>query len=131
MRPAADLTAAGFFLRLSDRAESAPAAVAAARVPTLNKTGTIPSPRGDISVAPRVIKRVGKALTAAGKILSFARCAAAKEAAKAPSAIAASDKGVSIADGSADLTATASLTIVSGGSNWDDSWDDAGEIDLP
>lgn len=33
--------------------------------------------------------------------------------------------------GSADLTATASLTIVSGGSNWDDSWDDAGEIDLP
>ena len=83
MRPAADLTAAGVFLRLSDRAESAPAAVAAARVPTLNKTGTIPSPRGDISVAPRVIKRVGKALTAAaGKILSFARCAAAKEAAK-------------------------------------------------
>ena len=33
--------------------------------------------------------------------------------------------------GSADLTATASLTIVSGGSNWDDSWDDAGETDLP
>ena len=33
--------------------------------------------------------------------------------------------------GSAELTATASLTIVSGGSNWDDSWDDAGEINLP
>ncbi len=33
--------------------------------------------------------------------------------------------------GSTTLTATASLTVVSSGSNWDDSWDDHGEIILP
>jgi uncharacterized protein YjdB len=34
-------------------------------------------------------------------------------------------------DGQPDRTATASLTVVSGGNNWDDSWDDHGEIVLP
>jgi uncharacterized protein YjdB len=34
-------------------------------------------------------------------------------------------------DGQPDRTATASLTVVSGGNNWDDSWDDHGEIILP
>ena len=33
--------------------------------------------------------------------------------------------------GSTTFTATASLTVVSSGSNWDDSWDDHGEIILP
>lgn len=32
--------------------------------------------------------------------------------------------------GSSALTATASLEIVSGGSDWDDSWDDGGEVPL-
>ncbi len=33
--------------------------------------------------------------------------------------------------GTSALIATASLTVVSGGNNWDDSWDDQGEIILP
>ena len=36
-----------------------------------------------------------------------------------------------VPSGSPALTATASLTVVSGGNNWDDSWDDHGEIVLP
>jgi hypothetical protein len=36
-----------------------------------------------------------------------------------------------VPSGSPALTATASLTVVSGGNNWDDSWDDHGEIILP
>ena len=35
-----------------------------------------------------------------------------------------------VPSGSPALTATASLTVVSGGNNWDDSWDDHGEIVL-
>ena len=36
-----------------------------------------------------------------------------------------------VPSGSSALIATASLTIVSGGSNWDDSWDEYGDVELP
>ena len=47
------------------------------------------------------------------------------------SAGAVSVTATHVPSGSSALRATASLTVVSGGSNWDDSWDDHGEIILP
>jgi len=36
-----------------------------------------------------------------------------------------------VPSGSSALRATASLTVVSGGSHWDDSWDEYGDVELP
>jgi len=36
-----------------------------------------------------------------------------------------------VPSGSSALRATASLTVVSGGSQWDDSWDEYGDVELP